>query len=59
MKAKKKPIEEITPEELNVDVTPRLTTIKVVEPPKREAGVRVENVEELVEKLRNEAKVIS
>lgn len=58
MKAKKKPIDEITPNELNVDVTPRLTTIKVVEPQKREAGVRVENVEELVEKLRNEAKVI-
>ena len=58
MKAKKKTIDEITPDELNVDVTPRLTTIKVVEPQKREAGVRVENVEELVEKLRNEAKVI-
>jgi len=58
MKAKKKTIDEITPDELNVDVTPRLATIKVVEPQKREAGVRVENVEQLVEKLRNEAKVI-
>ena len=59
MKAKKKPIEETTPSDLNVDVTPRLTTIKVLEPAKREAGVKVENVEELVNKLRNEAKVIS
>ena len=59
MKAKKKPIEETSPGDLGVDVTPRLITVKVVEPEKRQAGVKVENVEELVEKLRNEAKVIS
>jgi electron transfer flavoprotein beta subunit len=59
MKAKKKPIEETSPGDLGVDVTPRLITVKVVEPAKRQAGVKVENVEELVEKLRNEAKVIS
>ena len=59
MKAKKKPIEETSPGDLSVDVTPRLITVKVVEPAKRQAGVKVENVEELVEKLRNEAKVIS
>ena len=59
MKAKKKPIDEIFPGDLGVDLTPRLTTIKVEEPPKREAGVKVESVEELVDKLRNEAKVIS
>ena len=58
MKAKKKPIEETTPSDLNVDVTPRLTTISVVEPTRREAGVKVESVEELVDKLRNEARVI-
>lgn len=59
MKAKKKPIEEAYPSDLGIDVTPRLTTIKVEEPSKREAGVKVESVEELVNKLRNEAKVIS
>ncbi len=58
MKAKKKPLETITPEDLDVDVTPRLTTLKVTEPPKRQAGVKVGSVAELVEKLRNEAKVI-
>ena len=58
MKAKKKPIDRITPDELGVDITPRLTTLKVVEPPKREAGVRVADVSELVNKLKNEAKVI-
>jgi len=58
MKAKKKTIDQITPEDLGVDVTPRLTTLKVVEPAKREAGVMVESVEELVDKLKNEAKVI-
>mgnify|MGYP001341390596 CR=1 FL=1 len=55
----KKPIEETSPGDLGVDVTPRLITVKVVEPEKRRAGVKVENVEELVKKLRNEAKVIS
>jgi electron transfer flavoprotein beta subunit len=58
MKAKKKPIDVLTPEELNVDVTPRVETVKVSEPPKRNAGVKVESVAELVEKLKNEAKVI-
>ncbi|MDX1529333.1 MAG: electron transfer flavoprotein subunit beta/FixA family protein, partial [Gammaproteobacteria bacterium] len=45
-------------EELDVDITPRVETIKVGEPPKREAGIRVESVAELVDKLKNEAKVI-
>lgn len=58
MKAKKKPMETLTPAELGVDVTPRVTVVEVVEPPKRKAGIRVESVQELVEKLRNEAKVI-
>jgi electron transfer flavoprotein beta subunit len=58
MKAKKKPIDEHTPADLGVDVTPRLTTLKVEEPAKREAGVMVESVAELVDKLKNEARVI-
>jgi len=58
MKAKKKPIDEMTPDDLGVDVTPRLETLKVTEPPKREAGVIVADAAELVDKLRNEAKVI-
>lgn len=58
MKAKKKLIEELTPEQLGVDVTPRLTILKVVEPPARKPGVRVRNVAELVDRLRNEARVI-
>ncbi|TMR68760.1 electron transfer flavoprotein subunit beta/FixA family protein [Streptococcus pseudopneumoniae] len=58
MKAKKKPIETLSPEDLGVDVTPRLETLKVVEPPPRQAGIRVESVEALIDKLRNEAKVI-
>jgi len=58
MKAKKKPIDVKTPEELGVDVTPRLVVHKVVEPPKRKAGVKVANVAELVAKLRDEAGVI-
>ena len=58
MKAKKKPLETITPEMLGVDVTPRLATLKVVEPPKRKGGGKVADVDELVGKLRNEAKVI-
>ena len=58
MKAKKKPIDEKTPEDLGVDITPRLTVLNVEEPPKREAGVKVENVAELVDKLRNEVGVI-
>ena len=58
MKAKKKPIEEIVATDLGVDVSPRLEQIKVEEPPKRKAGIKVANVAELVSKLKNEAKVI-
>ena len=58
MKAKKKPIDELSPEDLGVDVAPRLTTLKVSEPAKREGGVKVETVAELVDKLKNEAGVI-
>ncbi|MCK5499175.1 MAG: electron transfer flavoprotein subunit beta/FixA family protein [Gammaproteobacteria bacterium] len=58
MKAKKKPIEILTPEDLDVDVSPRLKLLKVSEPPRREAGVIVNDVAELMDKLRNEAKVI-
>ncbi len=58
MKAKKKPIEEMSPEDLGVDVAPRLTPLKVTEPAKREGGVKVESVAELVDKLKNEAGVI-
>ena len=58
MKAKKKPIEEIAVSDLGVDVSPRLEQIKVEEPPKRKAGIKVANVAELVQKLKNEAKVI-
>lgn len=58
MKAKKKPIDALTPEQLGVDPTPRLKTLKVAEPPKRSAGIKVKSVAELVDKLKNEAKVI-
>ena len=58
MKAKKKPMETVTPATLGVDVTPRLATLKVVEPPKRKSGGKVADVAELVAKLRTEAKVI-
>ena len=58
MRAKKKQLDTVTPEELSVDVTPRLKTQKVTEPPVRQAGVIVEDVATLVEKLKNEAKVI-
>jgi electron transfer flavoprotein beta subunit len=58
MKAKKKPMETIKPDALGVDVTPRLATLKVVEPPKRKGGGMVADVAQLVDKLRNEAKVI-
>ena len=58
MKAKKKPIDQMSPADLGVDTAPRLTTLKVTEPPKRSAGVKVGSVAELVDKLRNEAKVI-
>ena len=58
MKAKKKPLDVMTSETLGVDVTPRLKTLKVVEPPKRKGGVMVADVAALVDKLKNEAKVI-
>jgi electron transfer flavoprotein beta subunit len=58
MKAKKKPLDTMTPEALGVDITPRLTTLKVSEPPKRKGGVMVADVAALVDKLKNEAKVI-
>jgi electron transfer flavoprotein beta subunit len=58
MKAKKKTLETLKPEALGVDVSPRLTTLKVVEPAKRKAGVKVADASALVHKLRNEAKVI-
>lgn len=58
MKAKKKPLDTVKPADLGVDVAPRLTTLKVSEPPKRSAGVRVADVADLVNKLKNEAKVI-
>ena len=58
MKAKKKPLETLKPADLGVDVAPRLKTLKVVEPGKRKAGVMVKDVAELVDKLKNEAKVI-
>jgi electron transfer flavoprotein beta subunit len=58
MKAKKKPIDTYTPDDLGVDVTPRLVTLKVDEPPKRQGGIKVGSVEELVTKLKTEARVI-
>jgi electron transfer flavoprotein beta subunit len=58
MKAKKKPLETVKPEDLGVDVTPRIKTLKVSEPPKRGAGVKVPDVATLVSKLKTEAKVI-
>ena len=58
MKAKKKPIDRTSPADLGVDVAPRLATLKVSEPPARKAGVKVASVAELVDKLKNEAKVL-
>ena len=58
MKAKKKQLDVVKPADLGVDVTPRIKTLKVVEPPKRGAGVKVPDVATLVAKLKNEAKVI-
>jgi electron transfer flavoprotein beta subunit len=58
MKAKKKPLEMLKPADLGVDVTPRLKTLKVAEPPRRSAGVKVADVKALVEKLKTEAKVL-
>jgi electron transfer flavoprotein beta subunit len=59
MKAKKKPIDVTTPDALGVNVTPTVTTLKVEPPAARAAGIKVESVEQLVDKLKNEAKVIS
>jgi electron transfer flavoprotein beta subunit len=58
MKAKKKPLETVKPADLGVDVAPRLKTLKVSEPPGRKAGIKVADVATLVDKLKNEAKVI-
>jgi electron transfer flavoprotein beta subunit len=58
MKSKKKPLETVKPEDLGVDVSPRIQTLKVVEPPQRGAGIKVPDVATLVDKLKNEAKVI-
>lgn len=58
MKAKSKPMDTKTPEDLGVDINPRLQTLKVEEPPKRKGGAKVSSVEELVDKLKNEAKVL-
>src|SRR5690606_9506260 len=58
MKAKKKPLDVITPDELGVDLTPRVAVLAVEPPPERKGGVKVKSVEELVDKLKNEAKVI-
>ncbi|MFT3814864.1 MAG: electron transfer flavoprotein subunit beta/FixA family protein [Acidovorax sp.] len=58
MKAKKKPLDTVKPADLGVDVAPRLKTVKVSEPPKRGAGIKVPDVATLVDKLKNEAKVI-
>jgi len=58
MKAKKKPLDTVKPEDLGVDVAPRLKTLKVADPPKRGAGIKMPDVATLVDKLRSEAKVI-
>ncbi|MGQ9371474.1 electron transfer flavoprotein subunit beta/FixA family protein, partial [Azospirillum sp. A39] len=58
MKAKKKPLETVSPADLGVDVAPRLETLKVAEPAKRQAGIKVADVASLVDKLKNEARVI-
>ncbi len=58
MKAKKKPLDTVKPEDLGVDVTPRLKTLKVAEPAKRSAGIKVPDAATLVAKLKTEAKVL-
>jgi len=58
MKAKKKPVEDLSPADLGVDIAPRIETVSVAEPPKREAGIKVADVAELVKRLHEEAKVI-
>jgi electron transfer flavoprotein beta subunit len=59
MKAKQKPLEVMTPEQLAVNIEPRLQTVKVQPPEQRKAGIKVESVSELLDKLKNEAKVIA
>lgn len=59
MKARRKPIETLTPDELGVDVTPRVEVVEVNEPPNRQAGIKVSSASELIEKLRDEAKVLA
>ncbi|MCB1685267.1 MAG: electron transfer flavoprotein subunit beta/FixA family protein, partial [Pseudomonadales bacterium] len=59
MKAKKKPLDTITPEDLGVDVTPKVEVLSVEPPAARKAGIKVDSVDMLVDKLKNEAKVIS
>ncbi len=58
MKAKKKPLEEMTPADLGVDLAQRIKVLKTTEPPERQGGVKVESVQELIDKLRNEARVL-
>jgi electron transfer flavoprotein beta subunit len=58
MKAKKKPMEILDPSSLGVDMTPKTTVLSVADPPKRKGGVMVGSVDELVDKLKNEAKVV-
>ena len=58
MKAKQKPIEKITPNDLNIEIKQRLKTLKVTEPPKKEAGIKVDSVQELISKLHEKEKVI-
>jgi electron transfer flavoprotein beta subunit len=59
MKAKKKPLETVKPADLGVDPAPRLATVSVTEPPKRSAGVKVADIAQLIDKLKNEAKVLA
>lgn len=58
MKAKKKPLVKLSPEDLGVDISPRIETLKVEEPAKRVGGRKVDSVDDLIDKLRNEAKVL-
>ena len=58
MKAKKKKVDQKSAEDLGVDVSPTITTIEVTDPPTRSAGIKVENVDQLIDKLKNEAKVL-
>jgi len=58
MKAKKKPLEEMAPADLGIEIAPRLKVLNTTEPPERQGGVKVESVQELIDKLRNEARVL-